>query len=298
LQANAEKREKKFAQMRVVADDAVARSNEENKALRKLRKELSKLESTVATREAQLAQLRAATENPSSAAGQATDDAPNTIDEEPISLDESPTSLAAQPEEALKDEKPKIKLVEEETYDRDHEIVPDTGIVLRTNNAWSQDKLAEKISRRPKKGYYSRDTIVAAALAALVVIFYPIVMQYLPPSLQLGVSNGPVETTEAELPEVPVQNYATTIGAVNFRAGPSTAANVLSTLQAGMQVIVVEESGNWTLVRLEGEGETAEPQEGWVSSTFLEGSSVADDSLADTGTDTGGVAAFAQTGGE
>ena len=223
-------------------------------------------------------------DNPGSAPDLATIDAP-------IVPDEYPVPLADQPEFEPQDEKPKIKLVEEDDYNEDDEMVPDTGIVLRSNKSWSEEKLAEKNARKPRNGIYSRDTIVAAALAASVVIFYPIVMQYLPPGLQLGRGSQPVETAEEQLPEEPVQNYATTIGTVNFRTGPSTAAGVLSTLQAGTQVIVVEESGTWTLIRVEGLGESAEPQEGWVSSTFLESSP-----SADAGVEPSGVAVIAQTG--
>ena len=282
LQTNTAKHEKKLAQLRAVADDAIATRSEENKALRKLRKEYSKLESLASTREAELAQLRAATANASSAPSQV-------ADEVPYALDEKPIPLADRPEEEAEVDTPKIKLVEDEPYDRDDEILPGTEIILRTNSAWSQDKLSEKSARKPKKRYYSRDTIFAAALAASVVIFYPIVVQYLPASMQLGRASAPSETTETALPEVPVENYATTTGPVNFRAGPSTAAGVISTLQAGVQVVVVEESGNWTLIRLEGEGAAAEPQEGWVSSTFLESNGPAD---------TDAVAAIAQPGGE
>jgi uncharacterized protein YraI len=109
---------------------------------------------------------------------------------------------------------------------------------------------------------------------------------FFPASMQLGLFSAPSEPTPAALPDPPALNYATTNGAVNFRAGPSTAAGIILTLQADTQVVVVEESGTWTLIRLDGEDGAVEPQEGWVSSSFLES-----DGLADTGA----VAAIAQT---
>jgi predicted nucleic acid-binding Zn-ribbon protein len=286
LQANAEKREKKLAQMRVVADDAVATRGEENKALRQLRKEYSKLESLVATQDAQIAQLRAALDNPESAPDIARIDAAHSLDEKPVPLADLPET---EPQAA----KPKIKLVEEDNYSDEGELVPETGIVLRTNKSWSDEKKAQKKGRKQKKGNFSRDAIVAAALAASAVIFYPIAMPYLPASMQLGRNTAPIAAVEAAVPEEPAEIYGTTIGAVNFRSGPSTASEVLSTLQADMRVVIVEENGNWTLIRVQSEDETAEPQEGWISSTFLEIAPV-----ADAGTETNAVAAIAQTGEE
>jgi uncharacterized protein YgiM (DUF1202 family) len=60
---------------------------------------------------------------------------------------------------------------------------------------------------------------------------------------------------------------AIVVHGANVRADPEKAAAIVSTLQHGAEVAVLEQRNNWTLVRLA--TKDAKAQQGWVYSSFL-----------------------------
>jgi uncharacterized protein YgiM (DUF1202 family) len=58
--------------------------------------------------------------------------------------------------------------------------------------------------------------------------------------------------------------------AANVRAGPSSTAEIVSTLQRGGKVASLEQRGNWTLVEFAADNGKSQPRQGWVYSSFVE----------------------------
>ena len=109
-----------------------------------------------------------------------------------------------------------------------------------------------------------RDIIAAGALAASAVVFYP----HIAPLIGLGGSESAV-VPAAEEPE-PELNMVVVNRSANVRADASGTAAVISTLQRGLKVAVLEKRGSWTLVRIEDASGKTEPKQGWVASSFLD----------------------------
>ena len=281
LQALEVKREKKYSQTRVIADDAIAMRKEENKELRRLRKEFSRLESSVSKREAELQKTRAALADV--VAGR-----DERIEEVRLLCHERPSSqegTKADVEDTLR-----IQLVDDGLDDVNEDFVSDTSITLRTNKAWSRAKQLEHNILGNKKIFRNRNVVVAAALAASLIIFLPLAALFMTGGQQASTAGAPTEiiaaaSSEPQAPPVQIQTNAAIIGGVNFRAGPSAGAEIISTLPAGLQVEIVRETGNWALIRFAGAGAGAAPQEGWVFNSFLESTLLAN---------TGAVAAISQ----
>ena len=76
-----------------------------------------------------------------------------------------------------------------------------------------------------------------------------------------------------ELPDVAERRMAVVVRDVSVRAGPSGAAEIISTLQRGLKVATLGHSGNWKLVQID--DKKIQPRQGWVYHSVLQ---YADDS--------------------
>ena len=72
------------------------------------------------------------------------------------------------------------------------------------------------------------------------------------------------------VPADQIQTNAVITGGVNFRTGPSGTADVISTLPAGLDVEIVQETSNWVQIRFVNQDGSATGQEGWVFNSFVE----------------------------
>jgi hypothetical protein len=145
---------------------------------------------------------------------------------------------------------------------------PGTEIILKPDRIGN----IRAIEHREKKArsHLVRDIVVAASLAAAAVVLYPYVVSYVP---QVGTTIGgsaPAGSSARPQQRAGQQQMAVVIHSGNVRAGPSTGAAIVSTLQRGLKVATVEQRGNWTLIRIEDETGDTKPQQGWVYSSFLE----------------------------
>ena len=112
-----------------------------------------------------------------------------------------------------------------------------------------------------------RNVIIAAALAVPAVLFYPRIANEF--ETVFGDAPAPVGAAEPASQQDGGQVTAVVKNAVNARTEPSPSAAVVWTLQRGVKVTIVEQRGNWTLVRADRKNDTGEPRQGWVSSSFL-----------------------------
>jgi len=198
LQSLAAKREKKLEQTRVVADDAIATRAEKHKELRRLRKDFSRMETRLSKREAQLDQTRAALADVVAGRDQRIEeirqlahgrssDQNDDSDQEYSLLGDSQSQQRVEPR--------RNKLIEDESYDPGGNDLPDTGIVLRTNKSWSEDTQPRRIAPDYKKFLQNRNVLVAAALAASLIIFVPVVVFLIPSGQQASITIEPGSTT-------------------------------------------------------------------------------------------------------
>ena len=148
--------------------------------------------------------------------------------------------------------------------------------------SWLYEKLEKnRETPKPRRGII-RDVTLAAVLAALVVVLYPSVEPLIPWRVQsnitavtaevkaaLGIRSAPANTRTTAAPEAR-QRVVFVAEAVNFRATPSTGAEIITTLQQGLEVALLEQRSDWTRVRINSEDGVTQPREGWVYSSFLE----------------------------
>jgi hypothetical protein len=123
--------------------------------------------------------------------------------------------------------------------------------------------------RKPDNGRFIRDVSVAACFGVVGVVFYPDIS-----ALIFGDAPAPAPAKPVAAVSVPVappvaERRMAVARVAKLRAGPSTATDVVSTLQRGADVAVIEARGKWTLVRVEGEKGKTAPLQGWVSSALL-----------------------------
>jgi hypothetical protein len=112
------------------------------------------------------------------------------------------------------------------------------------------------------KSHLIRNIVIAAALAVPAALSYPYVAAHL--------SGTPATAAIAPAQEeIGGQVTAVVKSAVNARTEPSASASIVSTLERGLKVTIVEERGNWTLVRADNKSDKGEPRQGWVYSSFL-----------------------------
>ena len=146
-------------------------------------------------------------------------------------------------------------------------------IAIRENHDWENAEPREEPSKVPLR--LIRDIVLVAALAASAIIFWPRLESYIPAGwLPNSAESEPVADSQAQAPApaatpAPEQQMATVLRSANVRANPAKTAAVISTLQHGVQVAVIDTRNNWTLVRIDAKNSNAKPQQGWVYSSFL-----------------------------
>ncbi len=134
----------------------------------------------------------------------------------------------------------------------------------------SQERLRARNRRR-----FACDVVAAALLVGAAVLFYPHILPLMPPSWQSNIAaatatiamhDSVVARPPLALPS-PVlrQRTANIIHAANLRAEASLTMAPITTLQRGAQVVIIEQRGNWTFVRLD----DAKHRQGWVHSALL-----------------------------
>jgi len=143
---------------------------------------------------------------------------------------------------------------------------PESRIVIQQDRA----QLVDEPDEPPKRGHLMRDAVIAAALAAMAIVFYPTLEGYIPDDWQSAIFGQPAAAPlppPAPAPHVAEQHMALIVHNGNLRAGPSTGAAIVSTLQRGLKIAIVEQRGNWTRVQMD--GKDGKPQQGWLYSSFL-----------------------------
>jgi hypothetical protein len=128
----------------------------------------------------------------------------------------------------------------------------ESNIVIRTNRIWATEaaEAIEQTRRASSRKNATRGIVAAAALGVLTIVVL-------------------VTGAGGNSPAGPTQDLAVSLRDVNVRAAPSTDAKVLSTLPRGMKVAMIGQRGSWNLIALQGAGSDAQPQQGWVHSSFL-----------------------------
>jgi hypothetical protein len=144
-------------------------------------------------------------------------------------------------------------------------------IAIRENHDWESGEPQEKATPSPRR--LIRDIVIVAALAASAIVLWPRIESYIPPGWLPHSDDGSstVDTrTRAPAPvavPVPPQKMATLIRSANVHSDPTKTAAVVSSVQRGAQVAVIDTRNNWTLVRIDAKG--GKQQQGWVYNSFL-----------------------------
>lgn len=165
---------------------------------------------------------------------------------------------------------------------------PPERIVLTPDRNWKaqrQDLRQDAPREDDGKRRLARDSAIAAALAACVIVFFfPKVQAYFKgPDVaavtQVAPADGPSAApsqTPARAPSAPAAPAApapkvsTVARTANVHTDPSGVADVVLTVYAGDKVTPVEQRGNWTRVQVTGLDPTAKPQEGWIYTPYLQ----------------------------
>ena len=128
---------------------------------------------------------------------------------------------------------------------------------------------------RASKRSNVRGVLIAAALATLAVIAYPIIEVRLPQSWRSQITavtdSLPItdDSGTSNAAPAPSSSVAVVLRDLNVRADPSTGAKVIATLPQGLKVTTIEKRGAWTSVQIESDNPNAKPLQGWVYGSFL-----------------------------
>jgi hypothetical protein len=141
-----------------------------------------------------------------------------------------------------------------------------TEIVLKPDRIGFTARTFEQSDAQPK-GHLIRNIVIAAALAVPAALFYPRIATEV--ETMFGGAPTPVAVAAPAAQEMSGQVTAVVKSAVNARTEPSASASIAWTLERGLKVTIVEERGNWTLVRADSKSDKGEPRQGWVYSSFL-----------------------------
>jgi Bacterial SH3 domain len=128
----------------------------------------------------------------------------------------------------------------------------------------------------PKKRGLGRDLLVVAALAVVVIVAYPRIEPLIPEPWRSNIAalTGGFKSSAS----VAAQGSAVVARDVNLRVGPSTTANIISTLPQGLNVATLARRDEWTFVEVGADSRNPQPRRGWVFSSFLkEGTADAED---------------------
>jgi hypothetical protein len=130
-----------------------------------------------------------------------------------------------------------------------------------------------------KKRGMGRDLLVVAVLAIVVIVAYPRIEPLIPEPWRSNIASLTGDFGSAS---VAAQGSAVVIRDVNLRVGPSTSANIVSTLPQGLNVATLARRDEWTFVEVGADSRNPQPRRGWVFSSFLkdEAASGEDDDAA------------------
>jgi Bacterial SH3 domain len=128
----------------------------------------------------------------------------------------------------------------------------DSRIVLRPDRVWAAEAAVEQRRLASSTKYAVAGAVGAASLGVLAIALYAGVLGHIPGDSDIPKANS-------------FQATAVVVRDVNVRASPSTTAPIVSTLPHGVEVAMIEQRGNWTLVLTEG----SSPRRGWVYRSFL-----------------------------
>jgi hypothetical protein len=138
-----------------------------------------------------------------------------------------------------------------------------------------RDRRARDDEERPKS-YLFRDLILVGALAAAVIVFYPSFQSSYPGYLPeigsiFGNASTPASAPAPAAPRAAAEQFTVVVNHTgNVRAGPSSTAEIVSSLPKGQKVATAEKRGSWTHIRYAGEPGKTEPRDGWIFSSFLD----------------------------
>ena len=148
------------------------------------------------------------------------------------------------------------------------------------SRAKSEDGAELPVRGHGTRGGAIRDVLFATSLAILAITLYPSFAPFLPERLRtnidlvasgiqpmLGHSVPAPASVVPAAPAVAAQKTAVVIRDTQLRATPSPAAEIVSTLKSGLEAVIVQERGDWTLVRID--GEAGQGAQGWVQTSFL-----------------------------
>ena len=123
--------------------------------------------------------------------------------------------------------------------------------------------------RMPGNRRLIRDVSIAACFGVVGVVFYPEISALIFGDAPVSVPTKPVIVAEVPVAPPMIEHRMAVVRIAKLRAGPATTSDVVSTLQRGSDVAMIEVRGKWTLVRVDGEKGKTVPLQGWVSSTLL-----------------------------
>jgi Bacterial SH3 domain len=131
---------------------------------------------------------------------------------------------------------------------------------------------------RKRRGM-GRDMIVVAAVVVVAIVAYPRIEPLIPEPWRSNIASLTGDFGSASFA---AQGSAVVIRDVNLRVGPSTSANIVSTLPEGLNVATLARRDEWTFVEVGADSRNPQPRRGWVFSSFLkdEATSGEDDDAA------------------
>ena len=144
----------------------------------------------------------------------------------------------------------------------------ETRIVLRTNKDW--DNLAQARNAKSRRKNAAAGMLVAAGLAAAALTLYAgtevLGPQLSIPDLSTFVTTSAPQSaaTPKPVPEQDKTPKAILTHGANLREGPNTTTAVIASLPKGAEVVLGEQRGKWTQIRL------PDGHQGWVFSEFLQ----------------------------
>ena len=119
----------------------------------------------------------------------------------------------------------------------------------------------------PKKRGLGRDLLVVAALAVVVIVAYPRLEPLIPEPWRSNIAA--LTGGFGSAASIAAQGSAVVARDVNLRVGPSTTANIISTLPQGLNVATLARRDEWTFVEVGADSRNPQPRRGWVFSSFL-----------------------------
>jgi hypothetical protein len=128
----------------------------------------------------------------------------------------------------------------------------------------------QKKRNKPRKSGAGITVAVVAAVASLVVYLYPDFDNILQPAPQVEVSTADAAPAPPPKPAAQTgEKHAVLLRGANVRTAPSGDASVMLSLPRGTEVAPLERRGSWTRIQIKPDGNSTEPREGWIFTSFL-----------------------------